>query len=108
MADLLPPIPYDRPQTSFEWIDWYTKLNLLINSGAQHNNLQGLQGGQSGQYYHLSLADYNAIKNIVDSSPLPVGSYYFSDNNDDPAVTLGYGTWQLMPFTLMLYQSNLP
>lgn len=59
---IIPPIPYDRPQTSYEWIDWYTKLINLINSGTQHNQLPGLQGGTSGEYYHLTSAQYSTIQ----------------------------------------------
>jgi hypothetical protein len=61
MADILPPIPYDKPQTSFEWIDWYTKLINLINSGTQHNELPGLQGGVGGEYYHLTNTQHTAL-----------------------------------------------
>ncbi len=59
MAQIIPPIPYDKPQTSFEWIDWYTKLLSVINSGTfPHNGLTGLQGGGGGDFYHLSATDY--------------------------------------------------
>lgn len=57
----LPPIPYDKPQTSFEWIDWYTKLIDLVNSGTEHNALPGLQGGTAGEYYHLTNAQHTAV-----------------------------------------------
>lgn len=53
----LPPIPWDRPQTSYEWVDWYTKLRDLIdNSALDHNALLNLQGGTTGEYYHLTNA----------------------------------------------------
>jgi len=62
MADVLPPIPYDQPQTSFEWIDWYTKLKQVVDTaGLDHNGLINLQGGQSGQYYHLNSAQHSGL-----------------------------------------------
>lgn len=98
MADILPPIPYDRPQTSFEWIDWYTKLNKLINSGAQHNNLQGLQGGTTNQYYHLTSAQQSGLTSggfttLHKHEAFPVDAVYSSVAYEDPAIALGYGTW---------------
>ncbi len=66
MAQIIPPIPYDKPQTSFEWIDWYTKLLSVINSGSfPHNTLTGLQGGGGGDFYHLSSTDYADFQNVV-------------------------------------------
>jgi len=63
MADILPPVPYDLPQTSFEWVDWYTKLRTQINStSTDHNQLTNIQGGTAAEYYHLDLADYNALQ----------------------------------------------
>ena len=69
MADRLPPIPHDNPQTSFEWIDWYTKLINLVNSGAfPHNSLTGLQGGTSGEYYHLTSAQYTTLTTNINET----------------------------------------
>jgi len=65
---ILPPIPYDRPQTSFEWIDWYTKLkNSIEASTILHNDLSGLQGGTGGEYYHLTQIQYNAVSNLSET-----------------------------------------
>jgi len=55
---ILPPVPFDRPQTSFEWVDWYTKLRQVIDTSAlDHNSLQSLQGGSTTERYHLTAAD---------------------------------------------------
>lgn len=63
MADILPPVPYDLPQTSFEWVDWYTKLRQQINDAStDHDQLTNIQGGQPGEYYHLDQADYNGLQ----------------------------------------------
>lgn len=67
MASTLPPIPWDKPQTSFEWVDWYTKLRQVIDTSAlDHNQLQNLQGGTSGEYYHLTSAEKTAVGTISD------------------------------------------
>lgn len=36
----------------------------ISSSVPNHNSLSGLQGGQSGQYYHLTQAQYNALGTI--------------------------------------------
>ena len=65
MSSILPPIPWDKPQTSFEWVDWYTKLrNVIDNSALDHNALQNLQGGTSGEYFHLTNAEKTAVGTI--------------------------------------------
>lgn len=57
MASILPPVPWDRPQTSYEWVDWYTKLRDVIdNSALDHQALLNLQGGSATERYHLTLA----------------------------------------------------
>ena len=65
----LPPIPYDQPSTSFAWLDWYTKLQNLINSsgGVAHSGLTGLQGGTVGEYYHLTAPQYTAVANLSET-----------------------------------------
>lgn len=67
MAARLPPPPHDRPPTSFEWIDWYTKVTDQINTATDHNNLSSIQGGTSGQYNHLSDAELAAVTAARDS-----------------------------------------
>jgi len=69
----LPPPPITAPQNSFVWLEWYRQLrNYISQSGSvpwsvvdkagsnltdivtrNHNNLQSIQGGTSGSYYHL-------------------------------------------------------
>lgn len=57
MASILPPIPWDKPQTSFEWVDWYTKLRDVIDTSAlDHQALLNLQGGSATERYHLTVA----------------------------------------------------
>jgi len=81
MADILPPAPIDAPFSSYNWVDWYKKVRDAINNAASvlwtsinftgsnitdivtrnHNDLQNIQGGTAGQYYHLTAAEYAAI-----------------------------------------------
>lgn len=82
MADLIPPIPVDAPFASYNWVDWYQKVRRVINEAQNlkwsqftdftgsnlnqiatrdHSALQGIQGGTTGQRYHLNLAQYNAV-----------------------------------------------
>jgi hypothetical protein len=64
MSNILPPVPWDRPQTSFEWVDWYTKLRKVIDTSAlDHNALLNLQGGASGEFNHLSNAELAIAQN---------------------------------------------
>jgi len=99
---VLPPIPYDKPQTSFEWIDWYTKLINLVNSGAfPHNSLTGLQGGGGGNYYHLTQTEYSDLTDtgfttLHKHEYLPVGIVITTDSATNPAAMIGYGTWTLL------------
>jgi len=81
MATLLPPPPIGADPTAYAQSDWYSKLVLYLTStgavpwtlvdkaGANitdiplraHNNLQSIQGGTTGQFYHLTAAQYAAL-----------------------------------------------
>jgi len=82
MADIIPPIPIDAPFASYNWVDWYQKVRRAINEAQNlkwsqitdftgsnlnqiatrnHNDLQTLQGGTAGQYYHLTSAQQAAV-----------------------------------------------
>lgn len=73
MAGLPPPPMSSESNNSFVWLEWYRQLrNFIQTSGSvpwsvvnkaganitdiplrAHNNMQSLQGGTSGSYYHL-------------------------------------------------------
>lgn len=64
MARTLPPIPYDRPQTSYEWVQFFTELREIIDASAlDHNNLLNLQGGTTNEYNHLSDVELTKAQN---------------------------------------------
>lgn len=80
MAGLPPPPIQDKPG-SFTWLEWYRQLrNYISTSGSVpwyiinfagsnitdiatrlHNSLQGLQGGTSGEMYHLTSAQHASL-----------------------------------------------
>jgi len=81
MATGLPPPPINDAPGSFTWLEWYRQLrNYVSTSGSVpwyiinfagsnitdiatrlHNTLQGLQGGTTGEMYHLTAAQYSAL-----------------------------------------------
>ena len=84
MAQSLPPIPNNPITDTFVWRDWFFKVsqllvqqasiawtsldftgsNLLDIQTRQHNALQAVQGGLSGQYYHLTSAQYTTVATL--------------------------------------------
>lgn len=112
MAVLLPPQPVGVPPDSGLWNDWYQKLRDLINNGAvtvtwssinftgsnitsivnrAHNNLQSLQGGAAGEYFHLTAAQYASLGAGAHNSLTSIqggtaGQYYHLDLADFNAV----------------------
>lgn len=70
MASKLPPLPVGVAPGSGYWNDWYEKLRKIINDligGIGHNVLAGLQGGQAGEYYHLTQTEHASIVAGLDS-----------------------------------------
>lgn len=81
MANALPPPPTRAANGDFAWIAWYNQLySLLSTSGAvawnlvdkagssiadlqnkNHDLLTGLQGGTSGEHYHMTAAEHSTI-----------------------------------------------
>jgi len=58
-----PRVPFIDPRTGLMSREWYrfffNQFTLLTEAGgAQHNSLGGLQGGTTGQYYHLTQDEY--------------------------------------------------
>lgn len=69
MAINLPPVPWDRPQTSYEWVQYHTELrNILRQSALDHNALLNLQGGTTNEYNHLSNAELAKAQNAQEVS----------------------------------------
>lgn len=89
---LLPPPPINDQPGSFAWLEWYRQLrNYVSTSGSVpwyiinfqgsnitdiatrlHNQLQGIQGGASGELYHLNNSDY---ANLTGGSPSFTNEY---------------------------------
>ena len=86
----LPPPPVNEKPGSFIWLEWYRQLrNYVATSGSVpwyiinfagskitdiserlHNTLQGLQGGSSGEMYHLTASQYSTISSGVHNALL--------------------------------------
>lgn len=85
MSIKLPPTPVGQPPGHSYWNDWYEKLRNLINNSQiavlwsninfdgsnitdivnrSHNNLQSLQGGAGGEYYHLTQAQHSSLTGL--------------------------------------------
>jgi len=85
----LPPPPTTDSQGSYAWLEWFRQLrNYITQVGSvpwsiinfagstlssiasrSHQVLQALQGGTTGEYYHLTSADYNRYKTIENVTP---------------------------------------
>ena len=81
----LPPPPTNDATGSFAWLEWFRQLrnyistvgsvpwNIIDFAGStlssiasrSHQVLQSLQGGSSGEYYHLTAAEYASITNTI-------------------------------------------
>lgn len=88
MALVLPPVPIGEPAGSFAWDQWYLSLQQLFagtgtvpwalvdTSGSNitdiasraHNNLQTIQGGTSGEFYHLTSAQHTDLTDAGDTT----------------------------------------
>lgn len=84
MAQGLPPPPTNDQTGSFAWLEWFRQLrNYITQTGSvpwsiinfansdlsdlqtrSHQNLQSLQGGTTGQYYHLTQAKKGTVDNL--------------------------------------------
>ena len=80
----LPPPPLQDEQGSFGWLEWYRQLRDYLSSASsipwaiinfagsdladiarrRHNDLQSIQGGAAGDYYHLTAAQVAAIGSL--------------------------------------------
>lgn len=85
----LPPPPTNANPGSYAWSDWYYKLvkyysttgsvpwevvgktgsNLTDIVTRRHDNLQAIQGGVAGEYYHLSAAQIANVGLIPNLAP---------------------------------------
>ena len=109
MSVKLPPIPNNPITDVFVWRDWFYKVSQALLAQAstnfvdlnftgsnlqsietrQHNALQSIQGGASGQYYHLSQSQYNqVIGSLVYGSFSNSVSQYATVNNTPTVVAL--------------------
>lgn len=64
MPIIIPPAPIGAPFADYTWVDWYQKVRFAINdvNNINHNDLQNIQGGSSGNYYHLTSTQLGNIQ----------------------------------------------
>jgi len=68
-------------------VDWVTAQGYL--TGIEHNNTTSIQGGATGQYYHLDVDTYN---NVATSGDIPtLTSELVNDSGFVTAYTEGHG-----------------
>jgi hypothetical protein len=61
-----------------------TRVSLTTSSPSQHNSLAGLQGGTSGEYYHLTNSEYSGnwgTKNLQTTGTLNTGEATFTGSS---------------------------
>lgn len=75
MSGKLPPSPVGmHPGHSF-WNDWYEKIRDVINNTLiNHNDLLNIQGGSSGEYYHLTNTQRTRVISVVSKAGVPTTS----------------------------------
>jgi hypothetical protein len=81
----LPPPPANDPPGSYAWVEWYRLLRKYISTASSipwavilfagsnitdiairlHNSLQSMQGGTSGEYYHLTSAQHTTLTGLA-------------------------------------------
>jgi hypothetical protein len=87
MAVSLPPPPSGSPPGDWAWLDWYRQVadyvggtdgaiawssvdktgsDLTDLAARAHSDLQTIQGGTSGEYYHLTSDEHNFLSNLDD------------------------------------------
>jgi len=103
MPGTLPPAPINEPPGSFAWQQWYSELTALYSQAGvipwaaidttgsnitdiasrAHNNLQTIQGGTTGEYYHTTLEQNDAVSLFRGGTGAPSngdgndGDFYF-------------------------------
>ena len=65
---------------------------VLRASTTSHNNLSGLQGGTSAEYYHLTSAEYTGLLSKSANETIS-GTWTFSNDVTAPSVTIGAVTY---------------
>ena len=81
MATAFGPVPNtpirDNPTEDSIWKRWFTQLRAQYNSAGflEHNDLAGLQGGTTDEYYHLTALQSAALANV---GALTEGSVLFA------------------------------
>lgn len=108
----LPPPPTNDNTGSFAWLEWFRQLRNYVNTvgsvpwsiinfagssisdiaSRSHQNLQSLQGGTTGQYYHLTSAEHTAVQtNLTDGIDATVPLAKLTPAGSDGSLTFTNG-----------------
>lgn len=92
-----------HPRFNPIWLKWFIDLASLlttagggVGTGFAHNSLTGLQGGTTGQEYHLTAAEYSAIAaNVAGPASAVSGNVALFDGTTGKLLKDGgvYGVW---------------
>jgi len=94
-----------KSQFSPTWLSWFLTLSSGgLSTTIQHNSTGGLQGGASGQYYHLTSTQLNSVNFRGTTAPaaiVPSGSPFKYQNltSFDQSVIVKGGTVTLVEFS---------
>jgi len=84
------PVEVDKRTGKFQfnptWLSWFLTLsNGGLSNTIQHNSLLGLQGGGSGQFYHLTSTQLNSIpfRNTGAIATITPGASPYTYTNSD-------------------------
>lgn len=90
-TNVLPPPPVNDQPGSFAWLEWYRQLRTYVSTTGSvpwylinfagsnitdiatrdHNTLQTLQGGTSGEKYHLTSSEYSTLTSSAQGTWTP-------------------------------------
>lgn len=106
----LPPPPINSDPGSYAWNDWYVKLQKYVSvsgvpwsavdktgsnitdvASRKHNDLQSIAGGLSGEYNHLSNAEYGKITYLANVTSDIQAQINLKAPKDSPAFTTAVG-----------------
>jgi mucin-19 len=96
---MLPPPPLRAETGSFQWLDWYNKLQSAVTvpgsiswatidktgssladlATRQHAQLTAIQGGTAGERYHLTAAEHSNISSLPSAANIVVTTGSYSD-----------------------------
>lgn len=108
----LPQPPVGAPLNSHVWMEWFRKIYVAISNVAvvtwsnidftgsnlndiqtrNHNDLQSMQGGAPGEYYHLTSAQQTSVANLSTSLAAKQNNIQYQDEGVNKGTAGGITT----------------